>query len=422
MKTINKNLNPSIPKQQVIWNVFWLILLVMLFMVPLNIYTQSTPVPPPPPAAPTPAPPPPPPPASPTFSQSLSQKLFNNGKTKIQYKSNGIGLKIEYEGDVTISDDEKDIIGLTKGGYFYIEKSAFGSKRKIKIETDRKGNLVKEYYVGRKNKGFIPEGKKWLAEILPEVLRSTTIAAPNRVNKFYNLGGVPRVLDEIEQMESDHVSSTYYQLLLNKDIKNSEYSSIVKSAGRVIDSDHYLAEVLMDNHLACFSEPAMIDAFIEASGEIDSDHYLTEVLKKVILNKDVTDAQVASILSISDDIQSDHYLSVVLIDVLEERNMTERNISSIIELSNEISSDHYKSEVLKEVLSKKNLSNEAMKSFVESLKDIGSDHYVTEVILHMSRDVMDTPEIVNLFDMISNHINSDHYKAESFKKSSLIIN
>jgi len=392
----------------------------MMFMVPHSMFSQIPDVPPPPPPPPPPMEiPPPPPPAAPSMTESSHYSLHfgdENGKTKIQYKSNGIGLKIEYEGEVNVSDDETDIIGLTNGGYFYIQKSAFGSKRKIKIETDRSGHLIKEYYVGRKKKDFNPEGKRWLKEILPEVLRSTTIAAPNRVNKFYNQGGVNRVIAEIEKMDSDHVASTYYQLLLNKEIKNQEYSTILKSAGKMIDSDHYLAEVLMNNHIACFSEPYMVEAFIGASAEINSDHYMTEVLKKVIHNADVTDAQVSSLLKISEDIDSDHYLSVVLMDVLEERDMTDTNISTIIELSDEISSDHYKSEVLKEVLTKKNLSKQAMQSFVKSISDIGSDHYITEVILHMSRNVVDNDGLVELFDVLADNVSSDHYMAESLKK------
>ena len=416
MENKNLKLDPTNTKKQFTWNVFWLLFLPLLFSAPYSLLGQMPPGPPPP----SPPPPPtqsipPPPPAPLSFSHNLTEKLFNRGKTKIEYKSNGIGLKIEYEGDITLSDDESDIIGLTNNGYFYIQKSAFGSKRKIKIETDRQGNLIKEYYVGRRKKDYIPEGKAWLEEILPEVLRSTTIAAPHRVNKLYNQGGVKKVIAEIEEMDSDHAASTYYQLLLNKDIQNQEYSDIVRSAGKVIDSDHYLAEVLMDNHMACFSEPSMIDAFIEASGEIRSDHYMTEVMKKVIYNADVTDAQVAALLSISKDISSDHYLSVVLMDVLDVRDMTDTNIASIIELSHDISSDHYKSEVLKAVLSKEGLSKEAMNSFVESISDISSDHFVTEVILHLSKNSLDDQSLAELIDILSHNVSSDHYMAESLK-------
>lgn len=342
--------------------------------------------------------------------------MFDTGKTVIEHKSMGVGLKIEYEGKIMLSENEKDISSISKGGYIHITKSGFGSKRRIKIETDRKGNLIKEYYVGRSKKNYYPEGAEFLEEILPEIINTTTIGAVSRVNRFYDEGGVALVLQKIEDLESDHVRVAYFQLLLDKDIKNHEYSKIVKTAGETIDSDHYLTEILMNNHMACFSDDSMVDAFIDACESISSDHYLTEVLKKVIHNRDISDEQVSKLIGVSQSISSDHYLSVVLLEMLDERDMTASNISYIAQLTDDISSDHYKSEVLKEVMSHKNLSDESIQYINETISDIGSDHYMTEVIMDMSTKNLNDQSISSLIEMIGNHISSDHYLTTSLNK------
>lgn len=101
----------------------------------------------------------------------------HSGITTIQVSDKEQDFKIEYEGDFTLSDDDKDIRAISKGGFIEITKSSFGNRRSIFIESDRNGNLVKKYFISRSEKSYLPEGKKWLGEILPEIVRNTVIAA-----------------------------------------------------------------------------------------------------------------------------------------------------------------------------------------------------------------------------------------------------
>ena len=51
----------------------------------------------------------------------------SNGKSKIHFSTdNNRDFKIEYEGDIKISDDDKDIVAISRGGYIEIKKSSFG--------------------------------------------------------------------------------------------------------------------------------------------------------------------------------------------------------------------------------------------------------------------------------------------------------
>ena len=142
-----------------------------------------------------------------THSQSRTKSksnysISNDGKGRIQITNNGKEFQIEYEGDITLSDDDKDIVAISNGGFVEIEQSSFGNRRRIVIESDRNGNLIKKYYEGRTEKDFNPEGKEWLADVLQEIVRSTTLAAEARVNRFYSKGGANAVLAEIGRIES----------------------------------------------------------------------------------------------------------------------------------------------------------------------------------------------------------------------------
>lgn len=359
------------------------------------------------------------------YSQKKSSRNSNisinrnsdNGKSTIQIKNNGKDFKIEYEGDFTLSNDDKDITAISQGGFIEITKSSFGNKRRILIESDRSGNLIRKFFVGNSEKNYQPEGKAWLAEILPEVVRSSGIGAKSRVARFYANGGSNAVLKEIERLESDYVKAMYFELLLENNLSNSELISVIKTSGKEIGSDHYLAEVLKSNQKAFLSSRETINAYIEASGSLESDHYITNVLKKVINDASITDSQMESLLDISKKVESDHYVTQILIELMESRTLNSGNISKIIRLSNDIESDHYKAEVLKKVIRDEEIPANAYNAIMETMADVGSDHYITEIVkvLMNSRMKISSGGLSSLISMVNDNVQSDHYASSIYK-------
>ncbi|MEM7084929.1 MAG: hypothetical protein AAF489_02025 [Bacteroidota bacterium] len=341
----------------------------------------------------------------------------NNGKSTIHVKENGKDFKIEYEGEFTLSNDDKDITAITQGGFIEITKSSFGNRRRILIESDRNGTLIRKFYVGSSEKSYLPEGKAWLAEILPEVVRSSGIAAKSRVARFYSSGGANGVLREIQKLESDYVKSIYFRLLLENNLNNSELISVIRASGKEIESDHYLAEILKSNQKAFLANRETINAYIEASASLESDHYVTNVLKKVISDSSITDSQMESLLDISKKIESDHYVTQVLIELMERRTLNSGNISKIIRLSKDIESDHYKTEVLKKVIRDEEIPANAYNSIMETMEDIESDHYISEVVKELMNGRMKVSSggLTSLVSLVNNNVESDHYASNIYK-------
>ncbi len=339
-----------------------------------------------------------------------------HGKSTIHFSDNGKDFQIEYEGDITVSNDDTDITSITDGGYLEIEKKSFGSRRRIVIEADRNGNLTKRYYVGRSEKDFNPEGKQWLAEILPEIVRSTRIAAESRVKRFYERGGSRAVLNEIGEITADYVKTTYFKLLLDYNLSASELNSVIKTAGQEIKSDHYLAGILESNQKAFLANQQSTDAYIEATKTLKSDHYVTRVLKKVIKDKNITDSQMESLMEISKSIESDHYVTQILTEIMDSRQLNSRNIAKVISLSKDIKSDHYKTRVLKKAINEKGLSKNAYDAIFGTLKDVKSDHYITEVIVTLFNKDYDGSNLNELLSLMNENIRSGHYASSIYKK------
>src|SRR5580765_1158185 len=121
----------------------------------------------------------------------------SNKTSRITINHNGFSnFNVEMRGKIELTDDDKDIKSISSDGYLEITKVTFGSRRSLVITPSENG-IKREYYEGREKMDFEKEGRKWLSEILPELVRSTTIAAESRVNRFFKQGGAAAVLNEI---------------------------------------------------------------------------------------------------------------------------------------------------------------------------------------------------------------------------------
>ncbi len=353
------------------------------------------------------------------FSQKRSNRSTSittkDGRRTIHITDNNKDFRIEYEGDVTLSDDDKDIIAITEGGFIEITKSSFGNRRRILIESDRTGNLIRKYYVNHREKDYNPEGKSWLAEILTEVVRTTTIAAKTRVDRFYNRGGVNAVFNEVGKMESDHVKSAYLKLLLKKNLNNNELIGVIDHAAQKIGSDHYLSQILKSNQKAFLANSQTTDAYIKASKSLGSDHYKTQILKTVINDNSMTDSNLGTLLKMSEDIGSDHYISQIVFEIMRKRDLNSQNISQILALSKEIGSDHYRSQIVKKIINEENMSSTAYNELITIMDDIGSDHYIVGVLkqLWSKRPANDAESFDNLLGLVNKL--SDHYAGNFYK-------
>ncbi len=352
--------------------------------------------------------------ASGISAQNTSYAInYNKGKTSIKVQ-NGVfdNFSVNYEGEITLSNDDKDIIAISDGGYLEIKKSAFGSRRRIVIESEANGKLNKKYFVGSSRKDFESEGKKWLGEILPEIVRTTTLGAKGRVNRFYNQGGANAVFNEIRSLKSDHVKTKYFKLVLEKNLSSKELESLLRLAGEEIESDHYLADLLKYKQQNFFASDALMSAYIEATRSIESDHYTSVVLNAAIEDGNLSDTLIGKLFRITTGIESDHYISQVLINVMKKRKLNDTNLTLLIENSKQIESDHYKAQVLNKALGLPGISKGNYNAFLGTLEDIQSDHYITTVFAKLLDKKLNSSELNKLLTLAGESIGSDHSLAQ----------
>ncbi len=357
-------------------------------------------------------------------------------------------FKVEYEGRITVSNDDKDIVDISRGGYFELSKASFGASRKVKIAPDRNG-LSKRYYVGWSENDYEPEGRKWLAEVLPDLLRSTTIAAESRVDRIYGKGGGAALVEELGLLQSDHASSRYFELAFKKPLTAQDRARALDVAGETVSSDHYLSNILI-SYLDTYElegsaisqfllaaediasdhyktnvflkaiksdqvEGTNLMAFIKASDDIGSDHYMTNFLMEVLDRKNLNDQQLKVVLEQADHVGSDHYLSNIILKVMESQTLNDTNVSSILTATQDIGSDHYKTNVYKELFENTSLTQQNAHKVLASLSDINSDHYLSNLLMELLEEDQEEEVLVGIFDLAAGSIGSDHYLSNVLK-------
>ena len=352
-----------------------------------------------------------------TSESSVTVTRSHNGGVHRWRNSTGVtNFNIESRGKIEVTDDDRDIKSLSNDGYLEITKTVFGSKRAIVIESLGGGKIKKEYYEGRNKMEWDPHGKNWLAEILPEIVRSTTLGAEGRVNRIFAKDGVSGVVAELSRLEGDYTASHYAKLLLEKNIPASELPAAIKGIADAIDSDYYLSTVLQSNVSRLLSTPDAANAFLQGTKKIGSAYYKAVVLKEAAKKLAGSPAQVKTILQSAADIDSDYYLSVVLTSLLEQSELKEQSITDLIPASTNISSDYYRTQVLNKALNKTSLSNETLKSLISALEDINSDYYKTTVFNTMAeRMKMDSDVQIQMINQVKESVNSDYYASITMK-------
>jgi hypothetical protein len=348
-------------------------------------------------------------------SQTIS--ISDRGVQKWRTSTLLTDFNIELRGKIEVTDDDKDIKSLSDDGYLEIEKTAFGSKRTIVIESLGGGKIKKEYYEGRTKMDWETNGKAWLAEILPELVRSSTIGAEGRVDRFFKKGGTSAVLAEFENLEGDYTKSYYGKLLLAKTIPANELPKVITTLAETISSDYYLASLLKDSMEKLLVSKEAGDAFFKASEKIQSDYYRSVVLKEALQKYSASPEQVKVILKSASSMGSAYYLAVVLNTLLDETDVKEESMAELMQVCKKIDSDYYRADVLSKAIHKKNISRSALKAAVEAVATVSSDYYKSNVFNAMAEETQMDGEIqLQVINLIGNSVESDYYAAVTLNK------
>jgi len=347
------------------------------------------------------------------FSLS-AQTSFLKQKNFYNFNGSSGDFNVNFKGDIKVAEDDKSITSISEGGFLEIEKKTFGNSRKLNIYPNSSGTLVYEYKEGSSKINFEPNGRKWMEEILPDVIRNTGIDIEGRVKRIYTNNGINGILNEIKSIESDFVASKYYRVLITQvSLTDSEFKLAIIALSNTVSSDFEKSNVLSSVSTFYISDNALTEAYLTTVSALSSDFEKSKVLKNLEI-ENLTENQLINYLHTTSTINSDFEKSGVLRYVLSKKVLTENTFLLTIKVNDDINSDFEKSKNYEVMLSKSPNENILTEIF-NAARNINSDFEKGNVLKNAADNIKPSSTSLDAYFQAINSMNSDFEHAGVLK-------
>jgi predicted RNA-binding protein with EMAP domain len=356
------------------------------------------------------------------ISSYAQDRIENNGKgdrTHTYRNNTGVtSTDLEYRGKIIFTDDETDVKYISPGGFLRFSKRSFGNKRTIFLEGEDQGVITREYREGSKKLPFDPEGRKWMASVLPDIIRTTGIGAEERVKKFYKEGGIDAVIAEISMLPTNYVQSKYYTAALElPNLSANEQIRLIKDAGQKIGSSYELSKILVANGKNISKNEKAVAAAIEVAGEISSSYEQSKVYKHYLTKTDISADNKTMVIKGVREISSSYEKSKVLLSALQD-DLNKENIDLVIDEVQHVNSSYEQSKVLQYLIKNQSTEELELDNILKAISEISSSYEQGKVLRQLvGGKELSTKQVVTVTKAAS-YINSD-YEQSKFLQSIL---
>lgn len=333
-----------------------------------------------------------------------------DNEVRIRWETDECRVDIDIIGAVQFAADDRSVVALGSDARFEIEERFGRSERRARLEGRAGGGMERRFWEDGDEIAWGPAADRWLASILPEIFRHTTINAEARVRRMVDEGGPDQVFAEVSRIQSDHVSRRYLELLMEAtELDEGDYRRVIEAAAS-IDSDHGSAELLLAVVARAGLRPSFQAPLLAASEGLDSDHQRTRVLR-VLLDSPLSGEQLDAVLQSASSIESDHNLGELLASIAAAGRMDDAGRTSFLETLRSVESDHQQAMVIHAFLDAGPLSDAELARVLALTDYLESDHQRAEILQRVARDFDLEGDQVSAYLRSAAGMESDHQKA-----------
>jgi len=304
---------------------------------------------------------------------------------RVRIEMDDCELRIEADGEIEFNDLETDIASISRGGIFEIEEREGRYRRRLEVQPTSGAQLQYRWFIDGQEQSYDRAAQEWFTSLLPLVFRTTGFQAEERATRILEREGVTGLLQEISFVRSDYVARKYFEVVLTRtDLTERQLRDIVSQAGRELDSDYELAELLI--HVA---ESHPVDetvqiAYVEAAGSIDSDYETRRVLNAVLDRPGLNQEVARAMLQLAIEIDSDYELAELLIGMLERHPIQDALTPEFFAAIEKLDSDYEHRRVLQAALERGAPDQEVLDLTLQSALRLDSDYEKSELLLQVA--------------------------------------
>ncbi|MDN4166026.1 hypothetical protein QWY31_10970 [Cytophagales bacterium LB-30] len=311
-----------------------------------------------------------------SYAQGVVIQRSEDGRDGVKsYTSvvNFTTLEFKYKGDIKINDTDSDVTAISPGGFIKIEKTTFGNTRSIYLEGDSDGRIIREYFEGKSKVDYEPNGKRFLNDVLLEVIRAAGFDAEGRTQRIYARGGLESVLNEIDEIPSNRVMAIYYQAMFDKKgLSKEELKATVAHVGEAMSSNSEMGRLLRNNAALFMSDENLSIAFFKAVDQMSSNSEMGATLRHAMKGNLSPQAQIA-LLNTVNGMSSNSEMGATLRQFSEIQGLHGAASDAYFATIDGMSSNSEVGSVLRNLIKKQNLDAKTYARLFASVAQMSSN-------------------------------------------------
>jgi len=297
----------------------------------------------------------------------------------MQWSDNGVRMDVTLHGTIAFTDDLTDVQSLSDGGWITIRDWSRIVPHTVEVKSSG-GKITREYFVGGVTRGWDDEGRRFLASVLPHLVRRSGLGAESRVKSIYGKKGTAGVLQEIDLLESDYARRLYLVALVDTARPDAAAAApILQRVGERMTSDYDRRTVLahVASHVALDKRAAL--AYVQAMATMRSDYDTREALNALTksgagLDGDAAFQAVARMTSSYDK-------RIVLVQIVDRGGISVDTKNGVLAAVAKMQSDYDRRQVLIAFIEKVGVEPPTREAFFAAVDAMGSDYDRAETLL-----------------------------------------
>ncbi len=286
-------------------------------------------------------------------------------------------------GNVTLADDESDVVSVPAGGSLRITEQN-GDDDKRFDATFQNGQIVRRFRINGSDTPDSPELRRWLAAALQFAMVESGYDAVPRMLRAYRAGGLDSALKLSSATESDYAKRQMLQALIDSVHVPARDAERIAQQATTISSDYEKAELLIAIATKLQLNQGVQEAMIGASTHIGSDYERARVLTTALSRTDLAPDAASNLIRSAAGIGSDYEKAELLIKYLKLRPIPENVRTTFFEASNSIGSDYEHRRLLSELLNRSDTPASVVNDVCTQASHIGSDYERAELLVQVA--------------------------------------
>ena len=333
---------------------------------------------------------------------------FHNNSMNFRIGDGDYSLRVKSDGDVDLELDGSGVAALDRGGSLDVGMRSNGVDRRA-LYTNEDGTIERQFFVEGDEQPWSPEADRFVAEVMPIVLRETAINAGERVAWLIDNRGQSGLLDEIALINSDFAQRVYsVQYAQTATIAPADLERLMKLTADNMSSDFDVRTTLIEVYDAQMPTGAAFDALLGAGETISSDFDARMVLEHVGPSMPSTPDAATAYIDVARTISSDFDMRLALGPLITSADADDEVVARAIDLAGtDISSDFDLRSVLVEAAGRVGQSDMLARAYTTAASSISSDFDQRIALQVLGDNAQLTPEGWRMLLATARDISSD---------------